>query len=448
MLFFLPCFFSSAAVGKKRPGCVRAWPSSSGHQGDSSENQRCCAFDGDADRLVYFMWNPPLNRLRFGSSFSSTGLRAREGEEAAVAVYAELQRAFSLSDVAPSRCASTRSPGKEERRGGAREGDLEGFGVGGGQAEDLNGEQGQACEEETERGPSPPNLFATSRDRQGGSSRPTDGSCKGSQTDKRKGGGAEENKTIDEISDRRGTSSRSDMRVASTETMADTERDKTLNDAGPRRAVSLGEANKAKNLSREESTTTTSSSSSSCLRQRAGVPVLSGDEVRSLASSALIREREDHAKVVLYDGDRIACLFSLVLFSLLKRVVSAQPRGKEDKQASRPPLSPSPGTRSSSSSSSALVFSPPLRISVVQTAYANGGSTGFLEKLQALARKSFDPKDVTVSESAPARMSSLFSFLPFLSFPNYLRNTALHLSPSASTLYRHMAFGFFCQQQR
>ncbi|PHJ16116.1 phosphoacetylglucosamine mutase [Cystoisospora suis] len=290
---------------------MKSLPRNFGHEGDSSENERCCAFDGDADRLVYFMWSPP-HAFRFGSSMSS--LRARGEEEIqppSLAVQADLQRAFSLSDIPPlQRCFSHNSTSStEEKRGRAPQG------VGASSAEGVHGQANGI-------------IFSNGRK--------------------------------DE-----------DLRSA----LSQEERALCSKDFNGRGGMSL------------------SSEEDRRRDQPPGVdPKVSEDLARSLTSSALRKTREqgddECVKVMLYDGDRIACLFSLVLFSLLKRVLSGR---KSDKMNSDNQTS----STASSSSSSSLSSSPPLKIYVVQTAYANGGSTGFLEKLQALAKTSLDSRDVT-----------------------------------------------------
>ncbi|PFH36608.1 phosphoacetylglucosamine mutase [Besnoitia besnoiti] len=89
---------------------------------------------------------------------------------------------------------------------------------------------------------------------------------------------------------------------------------------------------------------------------------LSENAVKRMASSALDVSAENAIRMRLYDGDRIACLVTLALISLLKQAL-----GKHEENDKQP---------------RALTLS----ICVVQTAYANGGSTAFLEQLQAAAQ--------------------------------------------------------------
>ncbi|CBZ50976.1 gk12616, related [Neospora caninum Liverpool] len=100
-----------------------------------------------------------------------------------------------------------------------------------------------------------------------------------------------------------------------------------------------------------------------------GLDSANGEAVKQMTSSALDVSEEEAIRMRLYDGDRIACLVALTLLCLLKQALG-KPR-EHGQPVSSPSASPS--------------SEPLLRICVVQTAYANGGSTTFLKKLQAAA---------------------------------------------------------------
>ncbi|EPR57015.1 phosphoacetylglucosamine mutase [Toxoplasma gondii GAB2-2007-GAL-DOM2] len=100
-----------------------------------------------------------------------------------------------------------------------------------------------------------------------------------------------------------------------------------------------------------------------------------GQAVKRMTSSALDMSGEDALRMRLYDGDRIACLVALTLLSLLKQALGKRENGR----------SASCCTMASAYSPVSSSSPPQLSLCVVQTAYANGGSTAFLEKLQAAA---------------------------------------------------------------
>lgn len=78
--------------------------------------------------------------------------------------------------------------------------------------------------------------------------------------------------------------------------------------------------------------------------------------------------------VVLFDGDKIAALIATHVADLLARCRTAAASGREgeDEGEGRKP--------SSSAAAASSVFSPPLRVGVVQTAYANGASTAYVSE--------------------------------------------------------------------
>ncbi|XP_026191598.1 uncharacterized protein LOC34622871 [Cyclospora cayetanensis] len=81
---------------------------------------------------------------------------------------------------------------------------------------------------------------------------------------------------------------------------------------------------------------------------------------------------EETMRVQLFDGDRIACLFVLLIASLLKAA-------EENRVGNS--LHKTTAARREQANDAPAAALEPLRVGVVQTAYANGGSTRFLENL-------------------------------------------------------------------